>query len=128
MSTTTFAEFYSLEYCSATKIIISLDTILKVFFLLTSLKFYVKKKHAPRRIMHYSKSLFCLVKTNLRNDRLQRFEGFGDALFYSYASNCFCHSRSYARSNTDGMMFSSFNSLSGISVPMHRQQPISFRQ
>ena len=35
---------------------------------------HLYKKHAPRRV--HVKIIFDLVKISLRNDRLQRFEGF----------------------------------------------------
>lgn len=67
----------SCEYLSATKIIISSDYYSDKYFFITSLKIYVKNMH-PVGCMF--KIIFDLVKINLRNDRLQRFEVFSRCL------------------------------------------------
>ena len=74
MSTTTFAEFYSVVSTSLQrKLLYHRTTILTSIFFITSLKLYVKNMH-PVGCMF--KIIFDLVKISLRNDRLQRFEGF----------------------------------------------------
>ena len=73
MSTTTFAEFYSVVSTSLQRNLLYHRTTILTSIFLTSLKFYVKNMH-PVGCMF--KIIFDLVKINLRNDRLQRFEGF----------------------------------------------------
>ena len=74
MSTTTFAEFYSIVSTSLQrKLLYHRTTILTSVFFITSLKIYVKNMHPVGCML---KIIFCLVKINLRNDRLQRFEAF----------------------------------------------------
>ena len=74
MSTTTFAEFYSIVSTSLQrKLLYHRTTILTSVFFITSLKFYVKNMHPVGCML---KIIFCLVKINLRNDRLQQFEAF----------------------------------------------------
>ena len=61
------------------------------------------------------KIIFHLVKISLRNDRLQRFEGFWRCLVLQLLQQLLLPLQELREgSNTDGMMFSSFNSLSGI--------------
>ena len=73
MSTTTFAEFYSIVSTSLQrKLLYHRTTILtSVFF--NFIKILCKNMHPVGCML---KIIFCLVKINLRNDRLQRFEAF----------------------------------------------------
>ncbi len=73
MSTTTFAEFYSIVSTSLQRKLLYHRTTILTSVFLTSLKFYVKNMHPVGCML---KIIFCLVKINLRNDRLQRFEAF----------------------------------------------------